>query len=57
MSDKVFKSGPSKIWRTASKTFEAIWSASNFLKAVLHKFYLVHSSLLNTLSYVKLCNY
>ena len=37
------------MWKTAFKTFEVIWPAkadhitSDFLKAVFHKFYLVHS--------------
>ena len=40
------------LWKTAFKKFERIWSAwadnilSNFLKAVFHKFYLVHSGIL-----------
>ena len=46
---QVFKNGPSKICgRYSLKKFEVIWSAqadhvaSNFLKAVFRKFYLVH---------------
>ena len=37
------------LWKTGFKKFEVIWSAevdhitSNFLKAVFHKFFLVHS--------------
>ena len=31
------------MWKAAFKKFEGIWSAWNFLKAVFHKFYLVHS--------------
>ena len=58
---KVFKNGTSKIcgrqplknlkWKTAFKKLEVIWSAeadhitSNFLKAVFHKFYFVHSGI------------
>ena len=40
------------LWKTAFKTFKVIWSAqadhvtSNFLKAVFHKIYLVHSWIL-----------
>ena len=42
--DKVFKSGLSKFCgRQSLKNFEGIWSALNFLKAVFHKIYLVHS--------------
>ena len=39
----------SNLWKTAFKKFEVVWSAyadhitSNILKAVFHKFYLVHS--------------
>ena len=38
-----------KFWKTAFKKIEVIWSVSaddvtsNFLKAVFHKFYLIHS--------------
>ena len=35
------------MWKTAFKKFEVIWSAtSDFLKAVFHKVYLVHSWIL-----------
>ena len=38
--DKAFKNGPCKICgRQPLKKFEEIWSASNFLKAVFHKFW------------------
>ena len=44
--DKVFKNGPSKICGRLSlenlKGYEAGCIPSNFLKAVFHKFYLVH---------------
>ena len=50
ISDKVFKNGPSKIWgRQPSKIrkgyglLETDHIPSNLLKALFHKFYLVHS--------------
>ena len=49
---KYFRVDQVKFWKTAFKNFEGIWSAeadhilSIFLKAVFHKFYLVHSWIL-----------
>ena len=40
--DKVFKNGPSKICGRQPSNFK-FPKISNFLKAVFHKFYLVHS--------------
>ena len=44
--DRVFKNGPGKICGRQPLKFGGIWSAdhihSNFWKAVVHKFYLVH---------------
>ena len=48
------------LWKTPFKKLQGIWSAeadhilSSFLKAVFHKIYLVHSSILCPIEYCKL---
>ena len=42
--DEIFKNGPSKIFvRHPQKNLQGHGLPSNFVKAVFHKFYLVHS--------------
>ena len=49
MNESVCMNGPKKFWKTAFKKCESVWSAkanhipTNFLKAVIHKFYSVYS--------------
>ena len=54
--DKVFKNGPNKICRRQSlKSLKFKLETSNFLKAVFHKFYLVHSWILCLKYSIRLC--
>ena len=49
---KYLRMDQAELWKTAFKKFKVIWSTSanhitsNFLKAVFHNFYLVHSGIL-----------